>query len=283
MDNSDSSDISHKLSNMKFRSPKKNRNPLQEKNTIFTRKSRNRTDYSNMGDYTFHDRKEIEDSLGSKTSKYNGLRVYSDKCVNVDSDEKDIEKMYEERRSWNRSRNSRKHEDSDDNCINRSGKKNINKGKVIRRKDDNTRFDHNSDGEDEECTLIKLQNELNSLRKKQNKIISSKENALSIIKTEVERVRREMEIEREDAMDILTKKHENEMWKRERSFREYKDKTKEIILKYKEACIGKIKFERSESNRKICQLKVDCEEKVKRYKNAFLALKERYKKDVLNL
>lgn len=322
MDYSDSSDISNKLSEMKFKSPKKHRRPLHEKgNSVYPIRQHTK-DYTNMGDYTFHDRNYIRGHIEPKTSKYNGLRVFSEKqadAVDEDSysEERNIERQFDGRNSWNKIRkdderprrnkdeidrdtfyNRSKHKSVDSNRRFKENKQNefgYREEKKLSRNISDSRknkdavfedkahgFDDSIDFEDQR-TLLQLQKELDSLKKKQQKIISSKESTLGIITREVEQSRREFEREKEQAIESLTNKYEDQLRDKERSFRDFKDKTKDVIVQYKEACIKKIKSERNDYQTRINLLKNDCEERVKKYKTAYMTLRDKYKHDILSL
>lgn len=330
MDFSDSSDISTKLNNLKVVTKKRDRHPLQEKNNKSKPTREFETHFTNVDDYTFHN-KHTNETYEPKLSKYNGLRVYSSNNENEESNESYnnescYEQQYKDRNSWSKPKrnvvdkcrnNERDEYEYKETFYNGSKYKNINetkknkklkepeyvnnggKGRInsnlVRKKNKNLKngrdlCDESDDFlndtiifDREEQTLDKLQKELEALKKKQKKIVYSKENILSIIKNEVEKARKEFEKKKNIETELLIKNYETEIKNKDINFKEFRAKTKDLILQYKEACISKVKRERIDFNLKSNLIKNDYEDRLKKYKNAYLNLKEKYRHDIVNL
>lgn len=126
----------------------------------------------------------------------------------------------------------------------------------------------------------KLQREVDMLKEKQRDNIHSKENMSKIVERAVEKAREEIENEKNKEIEMLIERHKNEMRRRDMMFREAKKENEVHLEKYKTACVKRIKYERNESNKKLDAFKSFYEDKLAKYKNAYLKLKEKYKTEV---
>lgn len=291
--------------------PKKRREPLQERNNYISRQKEKK--HFNEGDYSYQDRRYLQEE---RLSKYNGLRLYNDS--NSSQNEENFHENYSRRKEPNfRSRREDFFDDLEFETTNNKDIKNskINESKQrnksyrrnynetegnmesknskvkqslerIRQDISNLKIDEDSNAKeifkpDALHTLNQIQCELDALKENQKQMLRVKEKSLKIIEREVLKVKENARKEKQIEIDLLREKYESEIKRKDDLINHYKNRYKENVDKYREMCVKKIKTERVENDKNIEFIREGYEKKIEKYRIVYGKLKEKYKNDVL--